>query len=50
MGGFVGIALPLEPRLGLIVAAVVLLAWSVFVLAGLAGRTPAVAAAPVRRT
>jgi MFS family permease len=45
MGGFVGIALPLEPRLGLIVAAVVLLAWSAFVLAGLARRTPTVAAA-----
>jgi hypothetical protein len=46
MGGFVGIALPLEPRLGLIVAAVVLLAWSVLVLAGLARRTPATATAP----
>jgi hypothetical protein len=33
IGGFVGIALPLQPRLGLIVAAVVLAAWSLFVLA-----------------
>jgi MFS family permease len=33
IGGFVGIAMPLQPRLGLIVAAVVLLAWSVFVWA-----------------
>jgi hypothetical protein len=33
IGGFVGIAMPLQPRLGLSVAAVVLLAWSVFVLA-----------------
>ena len=33
IGGFVGIAMPLVPRLGLGVAAVVLLAWSVFVLA-----------------
>jgi MFS family permease len=47
LGGFVGIALPLEPRLGLIVAAVVLLAWSVFVLAGLARRTPAVSSEPI---
>jgi hypothetical protein len=45
IGGFVGIALPLQPRLGLIVAAVVLLAWSVFVLANRARRTPAPAAA-----
>lgn len=33
IGGFVGIALPLYPRLGLGVAAVVLAAWTVFVLA-----------------
>ena len=33
IGGFVGIAMPLIPRLGLGVAAVTLLAWSVFVLA-----------------
>ena len=32
VGGFVGIALPLMPRLGLGVAAGVLAAWSVFVL------------------
>jgi hypothetical protein len=32
VGGFVGIALPLMPRLGLGVAAAVLAAWSVFVL------------------
>jgi MFS family permease len=34
VGGFVGIALPLRPGLGLGVAAVVLAAWAVFVLAG----------------
>jgi MFS family permease len=39
IGGFVGIAMPLQPRLGLIVAAVVLLAWSVFVLANPGRRT-----------
>jgi hypothetical protein len=33
-GGFIGIALPLVPRLGLGVAAVILLAWSAWVLAG----------------
>ncbi|MCH1868943.1 MFS transporter [Nocardioides sp. CFH 31398] len=33
LGGFVGIALPLIPRLGLGTAAVVLLAWAVYVLA-----------------
>jgi MFS family permease len=41
IGGFVGIAMPLQPRLGLIVAAVVLLAWSVFVLANPGRRTTA---------
>jgi hypothetical protein len=41
IGGFVGIALPLQPRLGLIVAAVVLVAWSLFVLANPGRRTPA---------
>ncbi len=46
LGGFVGIALPLQPRLGLIVAAVVLLGWSVFVLANRGRRTPAPVAAP----
>jgi MFS family permease len=39
IGGFVGIALPLHPRLGLSVAAVVLLAWTVFVLASPMRRT-----------
>jgi MFS family permease len=34
IGGFVGIALPLDPRLGMTVAAVVLLVWALFVLAG----------------
>jgi hypothetical protein len=43
IGGFVGIAMPLQPRLGLIVAAVVLLVWSVFVLAR---RSPQASAAP----
>jgi MFS family permease len=41
LGGFVGIALPLEPRLGLSVAAVVLLAWSAVVLVR-RGRRPQV--------
>lgn len=41
IGGFVGIAMPLQPRLGLIVAAVVLLAWSVFVLVNPGRRTRA---------
>jgi MFS family permease len=41
IGGFVGIALPLEPRLGLSVAAVVLLAWTVFVLVNRGRRTQA---------
>jgi hypothetical protein len=46
IGGFVGIALPLHPRLGLSVAAVVLLAWTLFVLASPAvrGRAPRPAA------
>ncbi len=47
IGGFVGIAMPLQPRLGLIVAAVVLLAWSVFVLANPGRRTSAAVAEPV---
>jgi len=46
IGGFVGIAMPLQPRLGLIIAAVVLLAWSVFVLAKPSRRTPAPVAEP----
>ncbi len=45
IGGFVGIALPLLPRLGLGVAAVVLAAWTVVVLAGRARRTSEGAAA-----
>jgi MFS family permease len=39
IGGFVGIALPLHPRLGLSVAAVVLLAWTLFVLVNLRPRS-----------
>ncbi|WP_151084429.1 MFS transporter [Nocardioides cynanchi] len=46
IGGFVGIAMPLQPRLGLIVAAVVLVAWSLFVLANVGRRTPAPRPAP----
>jgi hypothetical protein len=38
VGGFVGIALPLMPRLGLGTAAAVVGAWAVFVLASRAGR------------
>jgi MFS family permease len=34
LGGFVGIALPLNPRVGMTVAAVALLVWALFVLAG----------------
>ena len=50
IGGFVGIAMPLQPRLGLIVAAVVLLVWSVFVLAKRGPRAPSVAVAePVEK-
>lgn len=41
IGGFVGIAMPLLPRLGLGVAAAVLSAWLVFVLATRPGRRPA---------
>jgi MFS family permease len=40
IGGFVGIALPLHPRLGLSVAAVVLLAWTLLVLVNPSQRTP----------
>jgi sugar phosphate permease len=40
IGGFVGIAMPLDPRLGMSVAAVVLLVWALFVLAGGGRRTP----------
>ncbi len=49
IGGFVGIAMPLQPRLGLGVAAVVLLAWSVFVLASRGSRPAAPVAEPVTR-
>jgi MFS family permease len=45
IGGFVGIALPLNPRLGMITAAVVLVAWSLFVLVGPRRRTPSPAPA-----
>ncbi|MDX6298992.1 MAG: hypothetical protein QOF53_206 [Nocardioidaceae bacterium] len=40
IGGFIGIALPLVPRLGLGVAAAILLAWSAWVLAGVRAREP----------
>ena len=40
IGGFVGLALPLKPHLGLFVAAVVLVAWSLFVLVNPVRRTP----------
>jgi hypothetical protein len=49
IGGFVGIAMPLQPRLGLGVAAVVLLAWSVFVLASRGSRPSAPVAEPVTK-
>jgi hypothetical protein len=42
IGGFVGIALPLEPRLGMSVAAVTILAWALFVLLTQARRSSAV--------
>ena len=40
IGGFVGIALPLNPQLGMSVAAIVLLVWALFVLAGAGRRRP----------
>jgi MFS family permease len=40
IGGFVGIALPANPRAGMVTAAVVLVAWSLFVLANPSRRTP----------
>ena len=49
IGGFVGIAMPLNPRLGLSVAGIVLVAWTVFVLGTLPrkGRaTPVVPTTP----
>jgi MFS family permease len=49
LGGFVGIGLPLEPRLGMSVAAVAMLVWSAFVLLGRIRRT-ARAAADARLT
>jgi hypothetical protein len=39
LGGFVGIAMPLEPRLGMSVAAVAILVWAAFVLLGRIRRT-----------
>jgi hypothetical protein len=39
VGGFVGIALPLVPRLGLAVAATILAGWTVWVVAGLRDRS-----------
>jgi len=45
LGGFVGIAMPLEPRLGMSVAAVVILVWTAFVLAAQVRRTAARAGA-----
>jgi MFS family permease len=45
VGGFVGIALPANPRAGMITAAVVLVAWSLFVLASPSRRTREPAAA-----
>jgi MFS family permease len=46
LGGFAGIAMPLEPRLGMSVAAVVILAWAVFVLAAQVRRTSTRAVTP----
>jgi hypothetical protein len=40
LGGFLGIALPLVPRLGLGVAAAILLGWSGWVLTGVRRRSP----------
>jgi hypothetical protein len=49
IGGFVGIAMPLIPRLGLSVAGVVLVAWTVFVLGTRPRRTvPAPVAPPAQ--
>jgi MFS family permease len=44
VGGFIGIALPLVPQLGLGVAAAILVAWSVWVLVGLRDRAAATGA------
>ncbi|MGZ4471755.1 MAG: MFS transporter [Nocardioidaceae bacterium] len=40
VGGFIGIAMPLNPQLGLGVAAVILVAWSVWVVATARARRP----------
>ena len=49
IGGFVGIAMPLIPRLGLSVAGIVLVAWAVFVLGTRPGRrVPAPVAPPAQ--
>lgn len=49
IGGFVGIALPLDPpRLGLLVAFAVLVAWSVFVVASRPRRGPGGGVRPAR--
>ena len=51
IGGFVGIALPLDPPwLGLSVAFVTLTAWTVYVLATRPQARPAAAAYPARET
>lgn len=49
VGGFVGIALPLNARLGLGVACAVLTAWAVFVLMSRPGRTPRATGAGPRK-
>jgi hypothetical protein len=48
LGGFVGIALPLNPTLGLAVASVILVGWSVLVLATTPNRTRRTAVSDVR--
>ena len=49
IGGFVGIAMPLIPRLGLGVACAIMAAWAFFVLAMPTRRTPAGAPAETQR-
>ncbi|NUR08017.1 MAG: MFS transporter, partial [Nocardioidaceae bacterium] len=44
LGGFIGIAMPLEPQVGLGVAAAILVTWTVWVLSGLRDRRRAPAA------
>ena len=46
IGGFVGIAMPLNARLGLSVAGIVIVAWTVFVLSSLPRKGQAVPVAP----